>query len=381
MGARSSDKGSKGLGSNKRLDGKALNFFSTRRSSGISTIYTPPLPTIDASGGTVTDWNGYRIHSFPGGSVNSSNPYTFTIPSAATPLIPTTNFDIILVAGGGSGGDDQPGAYGGGGGGAGGVRFIPQISLPVGNYPISVGGGADASPGDGVNGQPTVFNTPNGNGVPSISVAGGGYGGAGGGGGGAAGGSGGGKDYPGPITQFGAGNSGLGNVPEPRASGPTSPIGDTRFQGSPGNATASDTSYGGGGGGGARYSPPTYYSSPVPGPGITVPAPAAAFRSQGGDGIDFSPIIGPRATNGFGDSNHPTQAWFGGGGHGGQYPGGSGAPGDGGKGGGGGTPGQPGQSTKNGQSNTGGGGAVINGNGGPGILFIRYKNTGGPTGS
>ena len=376
MGARSSDKGSKGLGSNKRLDGKALNFFSTRR-TGISTNYGLPPRQIDATGGTIIDWNGYKIHSFPGAPVGGSNPYTFTIPSEASPLIPTTNFDIILVAGGGSGGDDQPGSYGGGGGGAGGVRFIPQISLPLGSYSISVGGGANAAPGDGVKGQPTVFNAPNGNGVPAISVVGGGLGGAGGGGGGGAGGSGGGKDYPGSTTQFGAGNDGLGNTPEPRASGPTSPIGDTKYQGSPGNGTVEDVSYAGGGGGGARYSPPTYYQSPITGPGITVPGPAAGARAQGGDGIDFSPIIGPYATNGFGDTNYPTQAWFGGGGHGGIFPGGAGAPGDGGKGGGG----RASQPLKNGQSNTGGGGAVINGNGGPGIVFIRYKNLGGPTGS
>jgi hypothetical protein len=376
MGAKSSDNGPKGVGNNKRLDQHLVEYFSTKRTSGISTNYVPPLPSVNATGGTITTWNDYTIHSFPGGSLDSSNPYTFTIPANATPIIPSTNFDIILVAGGGTGGDDQPGSYGGGGGGAGGVRFIPQISLPVGSYPIGVGGGAAAA-ADGAQGQPTVFNAPNGNGVPSITVHGGGYGGAGGGGGGGNGGCGGGKDYPGPTSQFGAGNNGAGNSPEPRASGPTSPIGDTRFQGSPGNATATDTSYSGGGGGGARYSPPTYYSSPIPGPGITVPAPAASFRAQGGDGIDFSPIIGPRATNGFGDSNYPTEAWFGGGGHGGQYPGGTGAPGTGGKGGGGGAP----QPSKNGQPNTGGGGAVYQGNGGPGIVLIRYKNTGGSTGS
>lgn len=325
---------------------------------------------IVATGGNKITFGDYTIHSFPGGSLGSSNPYSFVLSDIR---LPTTNFDIILVAGGGSGGDDQPGSYGGAGGGAGGVRFIPQISLTAGTYPISVGGGAPA-PGSGINGQPTVFNPPNGNGIPAITVNGGGYGGDGGGVSGNPGGSGGGKDYPGPATQFGAGNSNLGNTPEPRASGPTSPIGDTRYQGSPGNGTGTDTSYSGGGGGGARYSPPTYYQSPITGPGITVPAPAASFRAQGGDGIDLSPIVGPYATNGFGDSNIPSQAWFGGGGHGGQYPGGTGAPGTGGKGGGGNSP-------ANAQSNTGGGGGCALGNGGPGIVFIRYKTNGGPTGS
>jgi hypothetical protein len=333
------------------------------------------IPPITATGGTIITFGDYTIHSFPGGSLGSSNPYSFVLSSDSR--LPTTNFDIILVAGGGSGGDDQPGAYGGGGGGAGGVRFIPQISLVASTYPISVGGGganSPSAPASGANGQPTVFNSPNGNSIPAITSDGGGWGGAGGGGTGNPGGSGGGKDYPGPVTNFGAGNSNLGNTPEPRASGPTSPIGDTKYQGSPGNGTANDSSYSGGGGGGARYSPPTYYQSPITGPGITVPAPAASFRAQGGDGIDLSPIVGPYATNGFGDSNIPSQAWFGGGGHGGQYPGGTGAPGTGGKGGGGNSP-------ANAQSNTGGGGGVLYGNGGPGIVFIRYKTYGGPTGS
>lgn len=374
MGARSSDKSPKGFGANKRLDGYGLNFFSTRRTSGIST--NPPEPTVNATGGTITEWNGYKIHSFPATTLNVQTPYSFTINDDTGPD-GVANFDIILVAGGGSGGDNQPGSYGGGGGGAGGVRFIPQISLPVGTYPVLAGGGADASPELGVNGQPSVFNAPNGNGVPAITVSGGGYGGAGGGGGGNPGGSGGGKDYPGPAIAFGEGNDAAGNVPEPRASGPTSPIGDTQFQGSPGNATSNDVSYAGGGGGGARYSPPTYYQSPITGPGITVPAPQASFRAQGGDGINFSPIIGSRSTNGWGDINYPAEAWFGGGGHGGLFPGGAGAPGTGGKGGGGGAP----QPSKNGQPNTGGGGAVLTGNGGPGIVFIRYKFNGGPTGS
>jgi hypothetical protein len=333
------------------------------------------LIPITATGGNIITFGDYTIHSFPGGSLGSSNPYSFAL--SPNPLLPTTNFDIILVAGGGSGGDGQPGSYGGGGGGAGGVRFIPQISLTAGTYPISVGGGganSPAAPASGTNGQPTVFNSPNGNSIPAITSDGGGWGGAGGGGGGNPGGSGGGKDYPGSITQFGVGNSNLGNTPEPRASGPTSPIGDTRYQGSPGNGTTEDVAYAGGGGGGARYSPPTYYQSPISGPGITVPGPASSLRGQGGDGIDFSPIIGSYATNGFGDSNIPSQAWFGGGGIGGVYPSGS-APGTGGKGGGGSS------SPVNAQSNTGGGGGSPTGNGGPGIVFIRYKTVGGPTGS
>ena len=40
-----------------------------------------------------------------------------------------------------------------------------------------------------------------------------------------------------------------------------------------------------------------------------------------------------------------------------------------------------GRKNKHGEANTGGGGAAANGNGGPGILIVRYKTNGGPTGS
>ena len=338
-----------------------------------------------ATGGTQGEFEDYKFHVFEGQSAinGSAAPYVFQV----VQMDPGTTFDIIMVAGGGGGGDDQPGSYAGGGGGAGGVRFIPELSLSAGQYPLSVGaGGSNANKGG-----PTVFNPGDANGVPAITCHGGGYGGAGGGGGGQAGGSGGGKDYPGGVTAFGAGNNGAGNSPEPRASDDSSPIGPTQFQGSPGNARSSDVSYASGGGGGAKYVP-GYYTSPISGPGIVVTASnpsGTSYRAQGGDGINFASIIGPYTTNGgYGDESPRAQpgAWFGGGGHGGKYPGGPGAPGTGGIGGGGnGNPGSnpnwTGRQSKHGQPNTGGGGGISAGNGGPGIMIIRYKEFGGPTGS
>lgn len=338
-----------------------------------------------ATGGIVREFEDYKFHVFEGQSTidGSAAPYVFEI----VQMSPGTTFDIIMVAGGGGGGDDQPGAYAGGGGGAGGVRFIPELELSVNQFPLGVGaGGSNAS-----NGGPTIFNPGDANGVPAIDCHGGGHGGAGGGGGGNPGGCGGGKDYPGGITAFGAGNNNAGNSPEPRASDDLSPIGPTQFQGSPGNARASDVTYASGGGGGARYVP-GYYTGTISGPGIVVTASnpnGANYRAQGGDGINFASIIGPYTTNGnYGDESPRAQpgAWFGGGGHGGIYPGGPNAPGTGGIGGGGnGTPGSDpnwsGRQDKNGQANTGGGGGVKSGNGGPGIMIIRYKTYGGPTGS
>jgi len=341
------------------------------------------IPVV-ASGGTKRTFGEYSFHVFPGAAVDGgTTPYNFTVNSGGGS---NATFDIILVAGGGGGGDDSPGSYGGGGGGAGGVRFIPEITLDDAPFALTVGGGgSNTNPG-----ADTTFNPGDGNSVPAIQVKGGGRGGDGNGSNGAPGGSGGGKDYPGNITTFGTGNAGAGNVGEPRASGPTSPIGDTQFQGSPGNARANDTPYSGGGGGGARYAPNTYYTPPITGPGIVVTASnpnGASYRAQGGDGIDFSPIIGAYPVNGnYGDSSPRAQpgAWFGGGGHGGVYPGGPGAPGTGGIGGGGyDNPGSPWTGHKDSDAvvNTGGGGGTAYGKGGPGILIVRYKTTGGPTGS
>ena len=338
-----------------------------------------------ATGGVQREYQDYKFHVFTGQTSidGSPAPYVFQV----VQMDADTTFDIIMVAGGGGGGDDQPGAYAGGGGGAGGVRFIPELELSVNQFPLGVGaGGSNAN-----NGGDTIFNPGNANGVPAITCHGGGAGGYGGGGGGVSGGCGGGKDYPGSVTQFGAGNNNAGNTPEPRASDHLSPIGPTQFQGSPGNARASDVTYASGGGGGARYLP-GYYTSPITGPGIVVTASnpnGGNYRGQGGDGINFSTIIGPYTTNGnYGDSSPRAQpgAWFGGGGHGGKYPGGPNLPGTGGIGGGGnGTPGSDpnwtGRQPADGEANTGGGGGVKSGNGGPGIMIIRYKTYGGPTGS
>ena len=350
---------------------------------------------VSASGGVERTFGDYTFHVFTGNPTidGASSPYTFSVTSGGGP---NATFDLIMVAGGGGGGDDMPGSFGGGGGGAGGVRFIPELTLGNNPYPLVVAaGGSNAN-----NGGDTIFNPGDGNSLPAITCKGGGYGGNGQAAGGANGGAGGGKDYPGPLTAFGAGNNGVnsGNaggspVGEPRASGPGSPVGDTRFQGSPGNARNADVTHAGGGGGGARYNPSTYYlpsGGYDSGPGIVVTdsnPDGADYRAQGGDGIDFGPIIGPYTTNGnYGDSSPRAQpgAWFGGGGHGGKYPGGPGAPGTGGIGGGGyDKPGDPwtGRVNKHGETNTGGGGAATNGNGGPGILIVRYKTAGGPTGS
>ena len=142
------------------------------------------LTQFEATGGTITEAGGYRIHTF-----NSSG--TFTTTGA------TVSVDYLVVAGGGGGGQ--------GGGGAGGYLSATGHSLAIGAHTITVGGGgagdADGNAA-GSNGSNSVFG--------AVATATGGGGGAGGGANGSAGGSGGGNRRDGGGTA-GAGTVGQGN--------------------------------------------------------------------------------------------------------------------------------------------------------------------------
>ncbi len=81
--------------------------------------------SITATGGTITEVDGYRIHTF------TSNG-TFTIDVA-------TNVEVLVVAGGGAGGGlDRDGLCGGGGAGG---MLIGSTSVIVQGYAIVVGSG------------------------------------------------------------------------------------------------------------------------------------------------------------------------------------------------------------------------------------------------
>ncbi len=99
-----------------------------------------------ATGGTVTDVGGYRIHTFTGSGV-------------FTPEV-GMSVEVLVVAGGGGGGSCI-----GGGGGAGGYIYNSSYSVTAGNsYPVTIGnGGTGGPPGSGqprgTNGGNSVFNT------------------------------------------------------------------------------------------------------------------------------------------------------------------------------------------------------------------------------
>jgi len=287
-------------------------------------------PNLIATGGTITTCGNCKIHTFTG-------PGSFTV-SNASQTAPENVVSYLIVGGGGGGG-----GLGGGGGGGGFREFkAPHQSYPVsprnGSTPITVTAQAySVTIGAGGNGR--AYNSVNpGSGAAStvfgLSSAGGGGGGSGvnfpnGGNGGSGGGGNGGY----------AGNGGNGNTP------PVSPS-----QGEPGgnaNNPAASGGYQSGGGGGA-----TEGSNPSVNAGPGVPG-------RGGQGTDTQITSAPFS-------------YAGGGGGGGCGPAGAASPcGTGGAGGTGPTPGSAGATNKGG----GGGGTENNtaGNGGSGIVIIRYK--------
>lgn len=256
-----------------------------------------------------------------GGTISTSGPWTihtFTSSGTFNPGPCVTQVEYLIVGGGGGGGD---GNAGGGGGGAGGM-VEGVVSVSNTSYSIVVGSGGLGSQCQDCDGDPGQASS-----FAGITAQGGGKGGGyqsraggdGGSGGGASGPSGNGSNVGGNSTQ-------------------TSPAGGTGF----GNSGAAYNSGSGGGGGGAGAAATNYDG----GDGRTSSiSGAAVYYAGGGGGGDYTGPIG--------------QGGLGGGGNGGTYPGGP-------------------RNGDNGTPNTGGGGGgsadgPIGGQGGSGIVIIRYQ--------
>jgi hypothetical protein len=317
-----------------------------------------------ATGGTIVDDAGYRLHAF----ATSGN---LTISSLGAG--PSQNLlDYLVVAGGGGGGGGyQPAGYaGGGGGGAGGLLTANTIVTTTGNSVIVVGAAGVGLKTNAVggSGSPSTLTIA---GSPTLTATGGG-GGSGGPLSGRAGGSGGGSAKY--LTSGGAGTPGQGY-----SGGISAPI----TEGSVGN------DYMGGGGGGAGEAGHWNPSDPVD--------VIATSTLAGGKGLAV-----PWAPPAYGTTGPAPGRWFAGGGGGGGSPGGVARILSGGAGGGGaggnygpgpatsalslGTLSTPGafESGANAIINTGGGGGGVgqsgvssyppgtSGQGGSGIVLIRY---------
>ena len=321
-----------------------------------STADVTGITFISASGGTETTCGNFKIHTFTG-------PGTFTV--SCTASAPANNIvSYLVVAGGGGGGGNFNGAggAGGGGAGAGGYREFKgpadtytasplngnpggtSITVTAQAYPISVGGGGAGGPTgpspspptsgvEGAKGVDSTFSTVtsagggggfwrNGGGTPTPSS-----GGSGGGGG---------SDDSSPVAV------GQGNTP---------PVSPPQGQNA-GTNTGSGPFYGGAGGGGA---------------GAVGSNGTNSAGGAGGTGVSSS-ITGSSVTRA-------------GGGGGGAYQ--TGTVGAGGSGGGG-AGANNGGTSGSGTVNTGGGAGGVGtqapgtpfgttGNGGSGIVVIRYK--------
>ena len=273
------------LTENRKIKNKSfISLFCTRLNEFIvgGNLFKP---FIEATGGTIIDNDGYRIHVFTG-----TGPFN---------VFRGGEVEYLVVAGGGG---VAPAAEGGGG--AGGFRTGTNFPVTVQDYTITVGGGG---PNAGVaNGNDSVFST--------ITSSGGGFGGAGNGN---PGGSGGGGGVPG-------GSGGAGNTPptsppqgNPGASGTfPSPIFNTRGGGG-GGAGGAGSAQNGGVGSSVTWVPASY--------GTPGPAPGRYFAGGGG-ALTPGPSIptGTGGSGGGGNEGSPGTVNTGGGGGGNNTSGGSG---------------------------------------------------------
>jgi len=298
---------------------------------------------IVATGGTITCCGDYKIHTFTG-------PGTFTVTTAGagTPCAPSS-VDYLVIAGGAGGAS----GYGGGGGGAGGYRessgaasgcysrsplgaCVSALPVTATSYPVVVGAGSAGATNlqPSSNGSNSTFS--------SITSAGGGS-----------------TGYNSPdqaARSGGSGGGGTASSPNLGGNGNTPPVSPP--QGNPGGTATTTGNHVGSGGGGASAAGQAGNNNPSPG--------------KGGDGGDGQPssITGSavtRAGGGGGSRENSCQSYRG--------LGGAGGGGDSGI--------QPGSVGQAGTVNTGSGGGASGGidptpfadggNGGSGIVIIRYK--------
>jgi len=306
-----------------------------------------------ATGGNIIDttsMSNYTMHVFTGNG-------TFSVKSAPA----GSTVDVLIVGGGGGGGGGANATWHGGGGGGGGqVRLLTNLAVTAGtDYPIGIGQGGGGGAGgnnpgtNGQNGEPSIFG--------SYSASGGGGGDAGlGSGQGNSGGSGGGEAAGGSPTGGGFADRAFATN-------------DFKFGHRGGrwynSGAAGGDPYGSGGGGAGAAG---HYT-------------AQRYAGTGGHGIDLSTV--------FGTSYGESGVFAGGGGGGGadddsNYNSNNqngfkaqGGPGGGGDGGGGGN--NNGSNGFSGDANTGGGGGggyggtpqYNGGQGGSGVVIVRYRTT------
>jgi hypothetical protein len=240
------------------------------------------IPTyLEATGGTIIDDAGYRIHVF----TTTSNLDISTGPEVS-------NVEVVLVGGGGAGGYGTNFGFAGGGGGAGGVYTSNSILVSPGSYVITIGAG-------GIGGPSSTTSVTSGSNSSAF-----GYIALGGGAGG----------FTGPTQEHKngkSGGSGGGAARNPAHDGTPGPAipWEGVSQGNEGgkwNTPATPGAFGGGGGGGGG----------VKGfDGATV-EPAYYADGQGGNGL---PVVWFSNVN-YGTPGPTPGRWLAGGGGAGGFP-------------------------------------------------------------
>jgi hypothetical protein len=138
---------------------------------------------ITATGGTVSTYTApdgfeYKVHKFTSSGANSFNVITAGVGN-------NSGLDVLVVAGGGGGGNSVNGASNGAGGGAGGLRWFTGLNTTAVTYTATIGaGGGIGSNGTNSSFSGSEFNTINatGGGSNTGGLSNGTRGGSGGGG-------------------------------------------------------------------------------------------------------------------------------------------------------------------------------------------------------
>ena len=295
-----------------------------------------PYP-FTASGGTTATYTD------PTGSYQS---HTFTEPGSFIVEGEPGTVDYLVVGGGGAGGDGVYASSNGGGGGAGGLLTGTSFAVTVQNYSVTVGYGATGglAPGTG-SGSPSIFST-----ITAHGGGGGGYNKNATGNPAQNGGSGGGSSSHNTVDGYGNGNREVGTgfaVPTQGNNGGTG-VGDAPSWGSGGG--------GGAGGAGGNASNPTAGAGGIGvNNGYRYGPPTSDHPSAGDIGYAGG---GSGSTSGSSGAESPTAAV--------PYGGGVGVYND------------TGTNGVDGKGGGGGGGsgyptAEAGGNGGSGIVIIRYQ--------
>ena len=346
-----------GIKSNRTI----ASYFNRFGATGLDAVSPAPVPVYtEATGGFISDYTDsgthYRAHIF-----TSSG--TFVVSQVGGDGGGPSDVEYLVVAGGGGGGAE--GSNRGGGGGAGGYRtnapapiapgnHTTSVTYPVstspGSYTVTIGGGGSGSPsGQGSDGSDSVFGT-----ITSYRGGGGGQGSQNSGPAneGRPGGSGGGGGSPmGPPSAVEPGGSSTAVTTPSPWPGPAT----QGFAGGYGEHVMGAWAAGGGGGGAGEVG----HNGVNPDPGTS---------SDGGDGLS-NLIAGPTYSSvGVVNPASPGR-WFAGGGAGMYFY----CTGQGGAGGGG-SSNHPGAGDP-GVDGTGGGGASGSpgGNGGDGVVIVRYE--------